>query len=178
MRSYAVRYSTLVLVGDAIASYLDCPDDQTKRKCLMSCHDIPRRWLKRNPYRKQLPKSSIETSRNKWGERSRERWSIGPSRRRWLTLSLLFVVALSACSWLLKTAAVELQDSEFDDPFALGFGVVNNRAVIHSDTLPQNGAGGLVSSVLIANIPQAVASLVYPLYNSVLTYMLLAKVAH
>ncbi|KAI7155269.1 hypothetical protein KC349_g7102 [Hortaea werneckii] len=61
----------------------------------------------------------------------------------------------------------------FTDAFSMGFGSVDARALIDAG-LPQGGSGGLVSAVLLANLPQAIVSFLYLTYNGLFTCMLLS----
>jgi hypothetical protein len=58
---------------------------------------------------------------------------------------------------------------DFVGTLRLGFGVVDTRALINSDTLP----GDITSLALIANLPQVILSVVYFSYNSLFTTMLM-----
>ncbi|KAI7269566.1 hypothetical protein KC343_g3010 [Hortaea werneckii] len=57
--------------------------------------------------------------------------------------------------------------------FKSGFGSVDARALIDIG-LPQLGSAGLVLSVLLANLPQAIVSFLYLTYNGLFTCMCLA----
>ncbi|KAI7216629.1 hypothetical protein KC333_g4725 [Hortaea werneckii] len=61
----------------------------------------------------------------------------------------------------------------FTDAFSMGFGSVDARALIDAG-LPQGGSGGLLSAVLLANLPQAIVSFLYLTYNGLFTCMLLS----
>jgi hypothetical protein len=58
----------------------------------------------------------------------------------------------------------------------LGLGAVSSSALIRGPgwALPYNGVGGVISNVLIANIPQLIFSFLYLAYNGMLTTMCMA----
>lgn len=56
---------------------------------------------------------------------------------------------------------------------AFGFSTINSESLI-STSLPSTGTNGLISSVLLANTPQALVSFLYLLYNALYTAMHLA----
>lgn len=174
--SRAPTHDTDSLVGDAAASYLSCQDSGTRGRCLMSRKDI-------NSWRHDgnATNSSPEPSSMTLLSRKKCMWISALGWRPWtITLSLL-VVAMGGSSFLLYFAIYTLTHDVspgVSNPFDLGFGIPDSRAVIESKPpLPQNGGAGLISSVLISNSPQAIASFLYFLYNSLITSMLLAKVS-
>lgn len=57
--------------------------------------------------------------------------------------------------------------------WSLGFGAVTGESLVTSYT-PTPGTGGLVSTILIANIPQILLSFLYLTYNGLFTCMLLS----
>lgn len=79
------------------------------------------------------------------------------------------LVILSASGYLLHMAIDGLggQAVTFSALWKLGFGTVNASAMFESN-------GEIISTVLLANIPQLPVSVAYFLYNNLLTNMLLA----
>lgn len=82
-------------------------------------------------------------------------------------------MALVAASVLLSEGATHLGDPVSAVPFRMGFGAFDSRAVLRNG-LPQGGSGGLVSAVLLANLPQAIINFLYLMYNGLFTCMCLA----
>lgn len=164
---YRQKDATLVTIGDAIASYLDQPDELTKGRCLMSRTDI-KDWklqgTKDKPNTNPLPKTFFQ-------DRA-PRWFAAASRKRWITTFSLIALALIVSIVLLAMGVSNLSPV---NAFSIGFGAVDSRALISTD-FPQEGGGGLVAAILLANCPQAIVSFLYLLYNGLLTSMLLAKV--
>ncbi|EME79722.1 uncharacterized protein MYCFIDRAFT_115582, partial [Pseudocercospora fijiensis CIRAD86] len=165
---YQQKDATLVTVGDAVASYLDQPDDLTKGRCLMSRKDI-KSW-KLNPNEKKPNTDPMPVTfypeKTTWFFRA-------ASKGRWITAFTLIISAIITTASLLGMGTSQLQ-GDGASPFRIGFGSIDSRAFISTE-LPESGASGLISSILLANLPQAIASFLYLLYNSLLSSMLLAK---
>jgi hypothetical protein len=104
----------------------------------------------------------------------RRRWFAGASVKRWLVTMGLCVAALITGASLLGAGVGGLSGylSDGETAFSLGFGAVDSRSLLNIG-LPQGGAGGLVSAVLLANLPQAIVSFLYLTYNGLMTSMLL-----
>jgi hypothetical protein len=62
----------------------------------------------------------------------------------------------------------------FDTMISLGFGAVNSNMLLNTQ-LNSTGTDGLTVSVVFANLPQIILSIVYLSYNALITCMLLAN---
>lgn len=171
---YRTRHDPLVTIGDALASFLDSPDELTKDRCLMDRADVhagPLRWssdaVPQTPGLKPLA-TSYSQSRPR-------RWFAAASKRRWIVTTSLCAAALGTAAGLLGPGVKNI-DSYPDSPgaFHLGFGAVDARAVI-SAALPLGGTQGLVTGAILVNTPQAIVSFLYLTYNGLLTSMLLSQ---
>ncbi|KAK3669847.1 hypothetical protein LTR78_010305 [Recurvomyces mirabilis] len=192
MTLYRQRESTLVTIGDAVSSFLERPDELTKGRCLMAKVDVeegPLRWRLRTHKQESLDTNAV--IRRFFGQAPpeppnlkppavtyyaplRRRWFAGASIKRWVITMGLCLVALITGASLLGAGASNIGQylGTGSSVFDLGFGAVDSRALL-SVGLPQDGAGGLVTAVLLANLPQAVVSFLYLTYNGLLTSMLL-----
>ena len=218
------KSTTLVTVGDALASFLDSPDAHTQGRCLTGKFDIdkgPLQWQLKDSKspNTQPPAIAYHTP-------IRRRWFAAASTKRWIIsmgkipLNIVSCITKSDDGWLpsptsriaigkLWEIAAIIQHSEVlssessannaqcflglciaalivaasllrvgvtavgvngQDPFKLGFGAVDSRTLVTSG-IPTS----LVGAVLIANLPQAIASLLYLTYNGLLTSMLLSN---
>lgn len=92
---------------------------------------------------------------------------------RWFTTIGLCVVALVVAAYLLSQAVRAVISGTGNTITSLGFGAVDSRALLNLN-LPTDGTSGLVSSVLVANLPQAIVSFLYLMYNGLYTCMHLA----
>lgn len=153
---------TFVTIGDAIASYLERPDKSTKGRCFMSREDVTN-W-ESGTDQEPSPKMFVGHMKRKWFSAA--------TRMRWATTFGLIAIALAVALYLLSQGVRTLSGSL---AFTLGFGSLNASALI-STNLPSTGSAGVVASVLLANCPQAIVSLLYLLYNSLMTSLWLAKV--
>lgn len=157
---------TLVTVGDALASFLDSPDTLTEGRCLTSKADINKGPL-------QWHSPSVRPPAIAYQATARRRWFAAASIRRWIISIGLCLLALVVAAVLLATGVRSFRLNEYGhgrDPFKLGFGVVDPKALIDAG-LPKS----LVGAVLIANLPQAILSFLYLMYNGLLTSMLLSN---
>lgn len=104
----------------------------------------------------------------------RRRWFAAASVTRWCVTMGLCLVGLVTGSGLLGTGVSGISSylSNGQTVFSLGFGSVDSRALVNAG-LPQGGSSGLVSAVLLANLPQAIVSFLYLTYNGLFTCMLL-----
>ena len=71
----------------------------------------------------------------------------------------------------LGIGADALTDRSFSHLWKMGYGTVTSESMI---TWNLRGSGGLVSNVIIVNLPQAVLSFIFLAYNGIFTCMLLA----
>ena len=163
-------------IGDAVASYLDEPDELTKGRCLMGKRDVDEGLMKwrvkplKQPILDVLPKAC-----EKMTKRSPGRWISAVSVRRSVTTNVLIIATLVAASIILNIGATSLQHMiGRKSAFATGFGRADGRAMLDLH-LPSGGSGGLTRAVLIANLPQAICSFLYLAYNGLYTVMLLAN---
>ncbi|KAH7379514.1 hypothetical protein BKA66DRAFT_466175 [Pyrenochaeta sp. MPI-SDFR-AT-0127] len=145
----------LVTIGDAIQSFISQPDPTTKGRCLMSSHDVHTLW---KTTREQCPKQ--------WQGASRYTWWKACSTRRW-TFSLLFYISA------IITASVVYRQSVRTVGIENGpIGQANIRWLINPD-LPYPGS--IIPPVLVANLPQVIASFLYLTYNGLFSCMLTGR---
>ncbi|KAK5112504.1 hypothetical protein LTR62_004261 [Meristemomyces frigidus] len=181
------RESTPVTIGDAMSSFLDRPDELTKGRCLMAKVDVfkgPLRW--RLPVTRHNSKSLPGWSNSGAAGQPHtkpaaityyaplaRRWFAGASVMRWVvTMGLCLLALITGGSLLGAGSSAITSYLSGGTVFSLGFGAIDSRALL-SVGLPQGGTGGLVTAVLLANLPQAIVSFLYLTYNGLLTSMLL-----
>lgn len=159
------RDATLVTVGDAVASFLEFPDETTTGRCMMGKVDVNKGPLAWKHGKKVLPIT--------YRKPLRRRWFSAASPKRWAFCMTTCIVALITTGALLGAGISNISTGE--SIWSLGFGAVNSATLLPlpsgwSDT----GASGLVGAVLLANLPQAVVSFLYLMYNGLYTCMLLS----
>ncbi|CAM1509531.1 Fc.00g032700.m01.CDS01 [Cosmosporella sp. VM-42] len=156
----------LLVLGDAIESFLTSPDVSSARSCLVSAKDI-----------KDKPKGAW-TGPRKWSF-SKKRWSTAVSGRRWASSFILYSIAFTVSVVLFGWGITALMGPhDFASWWNLGFGKVSETALIVGlDT--SSAATTLdtqtIRSVLLSNFPQLCFSVLYFQYNGLFTGMLAAK---
>ncbi|GAM90474.1 hypothetical protein ANO11243_085180 [Dothideomycetidae sp. 11243] len=152
--------TSLVTIGDAIASFLNRADTHTIGFCLMG---------RRNAKAWQV--STTPTPRICIAERRRWIRTIGGGR---IALSFIFVAAgLITIAILLRQVIVQLEPPggalpSMSSIAALGFGNVQSQYYW------TGGPDSLLGNILITNLPQLVFSILYLVYNGLYTTMLIA----
>ncbi|GAB1740943.1 hypothetical protein NU219Hw_g6013t1 [Hortaea werneckii] len=163
------KSAALVTVGDAMSSFLDQPDASTEGCCLMAKTDLDRdfmgwKWYGTVGHSRKTPIT--------FRRPMRRRLFAAASVTRWCITIGLCLAALIAATSLLDIGVEHLKYSS-PPPFEMGLGAVDSRALLNIG-LPQRGSGGLVSAVLVANLPQAIISFIYLTYNGLFTSLCLA----
>ncbi|KAJ4348981.1 hypothetical protein N0V95_004978 [Ascochyta clinopodiicola] len=144
-------------MGDAVASFIDDPDQTTSGTCLASIADIKKKHY--SPGAKQWRFTKVL-------------WRHATSKTRLIAILTMITIILSTVSYLLWYGIFKLPDGmprSLADLASLGLGAVDPRVMIASDL----GITDLVSNSLIANTPQLVLSMSYFAYNAYFTNMLL-----
>ncbi|KAI5369857.1 hypothetical protein Slin15195_G007350 [Septoria linicola] len=155
---YAQKGMPIVTVGDAVAAFLEEPDPCTAGRCLASRVDLL--GLKQEHSAESMPKVFSATDRSVW-------LASAASGKRWAITFGLTILWMSISAFLLSMATRTLGSTGVS-PYALGFGAIDSRALIDLG-LPSAGTSGLISAILLANLPQAIVSCLYLLYNGLLT---------
>ena len=155
------RETTLVTFGDALASWLEHPDDTTAHRCLMSKKEFvsAHTWDIDKP--PPVPFYGCKT----------KRWYHAVSRKRWIISMLSCTTPLLAIGGILHLA---IRNDTFA-PNLLAespFGALNPYAVF--GFRDAHGLTALAECVLLANLPQMVLSFLYVMYNGLYTSMHLA----
>lgn len=171
------RDVTLVTWGDAIASWLDRPDETTKSCCLMGKQELAERTKRPG----NMISSSPETARPVPSRITfQPRWHHAISWRRRAATYSFCIGALVATGVLLHQAISGVVKGTLgpgngrSNPItSLGFGTVEADLIVNIG-LPENGSQGFAASVLLANLPQLILSLLYVSYNGIYTCMHLA----
>ncbi|KAK5703240.1 hypothetical protein LTR97_004189 [Elasticomyces elasticus] len=197
---YWQKDGTLVTLGDALASFLDEPQASTRGRCLMSKRDVdrgPLQWvaahgtLNTGSSRRRAwfaaplcgthtasydtcPTGNTNPPAMVYSATKVRRWYTAVSVRRWFTTLSLCVTTLCGAAVLLSMAIEHLRGSSRVSIFKLGFGAVDPRALLNIG-LPTTATDGLVASVLLANLPQAILSCLYLMYNGLYTSMHLSQ---
>ncbi|KAK0383249.1 hypothetical protein NLU13_9162 [Sarocladium strictum] len=168
----------LYTLGDAISSFMREPDRHTRELCLATKDDFRthRNWkFKEIPlkdvkgYTGGHPRAMTETS---------YRWRKAASPRRWFILLAACITVLLIVGILLLLGSISLRHRSWDTDMRgllrFGFGALTPDTFLVLN-LPRGDPEGLISNVLIANLPQLVLSVLYILYNTMLSTFLVQR---
>jgi hypothetical protein len=156
------RENTLVTFGDALASFLELPNETTKHRCLMSKDDVLRSFAaERIDIPQPVPFPNCK--RHRWYE------AVGP--KRWVSSVVSCIITIVAALLLLHMAFVYHTTPDFW--FNLGFGSFSPGAIVNVG-IAQEGTAGLITCVMLANLPQVILSFLYLMYNGLYTSMHMA----
>jgi hypothetical protein len=171
----------LMTMGDAVASFLKKSDETTRGFCLMGKGNVGW-WKKSAPGSGHAPEPWPFTT-------TRQKWSTIISSRRWASCMILYVdpnpckadlsadqpirygIILTICISLFLYGIIGRYDSAHT-LMTLGFAAVDPRSFIYGFT-PSSDTSGLLSYVFLANLPQAILSAIYYVYNGIFTCFML-----
>ncbi|KAL4805760.1 hypothetical protein BDV18DRAFT_12883 [Aspergillus unguis] len=160
------REDIFLTTGDAIASYLACPDPTTEGCCLLS---------------KQLVKKEAQdwhSSGIKYDEEDDRklalplprpsRWIHAVGKTQWFLTTTVCVCILTPSIWLLYQG---MDRYGMKSIFEYGLGAIS-RANVFIPILEPFTTSGILSMILLANVPQLLVSIAYFTLNALLTGML------
>ncbi|KAF5682420.1 hypothetical protein FDENT_7664 [Fusarium denticulatum] len=154
----------LMTPGDAIASFISRPDEETRGMCTLTMEDL-RKTAKPMPTRLGEMNQNYKWLQGprQWQNNSPRRFGKAVPRNIWVLSSLLIGCSLIVASVMLSIAinGQSLSNSKF-------MHAPQNEDVkdAHLDRLP------LISLTMVANTPQLILSICYLAYNGLFTRML------
>ncbi|KAF5986184.1 hypothetical protein FCOIX_1672 [Fusarium coicis] len=154
----------LMTPGDAIASFISRPDEETRGMCTLTMEDL-RKTAKPTPTRLGEMNQNYKWLQGprQWQNNSPRRFGKAVPRNIWVLSSLLIGSSLIVASVMLSIAinGQSLSDSKF-------MHAPQNEDVKSNDldNLP------LISLTMVANTPQLILSICYLAYNGLFTRML------
>ncbi|RBQ71034.1 hypothetical protein FVER53590_13636 [Fusarium verticillioides] len=154
----------LMTPGDAIASFISRPDEETRGMCTLTMDDL-RKTAKPTPTRLGEMNQNYKWLQGprQWQNNSPRRFGKAVPRNIWVLSSLLIGSSLIVASVMLSIAinGQSLSDSKF-------MHAPQNEDVKNNDldNLP------LISLTMVANTPQLILSICYLAYNGLFTRML------
>ncbi|THZ18260.1 hypothetical protein D6C91_05577, partial [Aureobasidium pullulans] len=175
--AWGIKDSPLIIVGDAVASFLRRTDSTTRGACLIDGTYFQQHW--RDDGDDDHGISSTEREYILGSEpmvlegRSR-RLKDAASKGRWFSMAGLLSAALIIVAGLLAYGIEHLKTSDrsMSALWAMGFGTVREESLI-------GGSGwhmpSVTAAVIVANLPQVMLSFLYLLFNGLLTAMLAAR---
>ncbi|KAK4993546.1 hypothetical protein LTR66_005998 [Elasticomyces elasticus] len=158
----AQRKPALVTLGDAVASFLEEPDPETEGRCLYSkdLFQAEWRWVRHH----DRDAATIDPEQF---EPKREYWAKASSKRRWFATYTLYAAAITLAGYAISRS-LENQPANIKQLWATGLGTLNGNNLLSMDT-------SVIGGVVLANVPQAVLSYLYLMFNALYTCMLVAE---
>ncbi|RMJ07789.1 hypothetical protein CDV36_012599 [Fusarium kuroshium] len=155
--------NSLLVLGDAVESFLTIPDAFSNDSCLASIEDI-----RDNDHRNWTgPRTWFPVKR---------RWATVISRRRWKFSLFLYSLPLSVVVFFLIFGIIQFNGTKDIRTFwNLGFGTVTELTLLGKAGSGFDESFTMTQSVLLANFPHFVFSGLYFQYNSLFTGMLAAN---
>ncbi|KAE8395465.1 hypothetical protein BDV23DRAFT_194168 [Aspergillus alliaceus] len=156
-----LRQPTLATIGDALDSFLRAPDMASKGRCLMS---------KLDDTMFSIPDDTDELLTQRWDRRHGwlARCYQGTSVRRWGACILLWLASIIVgLVFLFK--GINLVGAR--NAFSMGFGALSLNAIVSTSAYRGGTAASIVTTSIVANLPQLLLSGLYFMYNAVLTGM-------
>ncbi|KAI3331160.1 hypothetical protein F4824DRAFT_476281 [Ustulina deusta] len=171
----ARRETVLSTLGDAIASFMQEPDETTKNMCLATKYDFLQKrtfWSGRGK-----EKSDLGIHPRKW-KLSQNRWISAATWPQWTCLVFLYIAFLTGLYTSLGLLVTSLKNRDFHLSLSffrsLGFGSVSELTYLNIQ-LPRGDPVGLISNVLIINSPQLLFSVMYSVCGAVMTTFLVQR---
>ncbi|KAH6867812.1 hypothetical protein B0T10DRAFT_502133 [Thelonectria olida] len=153
----------LLVIGDAIKSFLSSPDAYSTESCLVTGEQV--KYAVNGAWHGPRP----------W-TRVRRRWATAVSRRRWIVSLALYVVLLGVSIFFLVWGINTIVGSHsISTLWKLGFGAASETALISLPSWMQDSAMSMIWVVFFANLPQLCFSFLYFQYNALFTGMLAAR---
>ncbi|KAK4211282.1 hypothetical protein QBC37DRAFT_402664 [Rhypophila decipiens] len=174
-RAEGLENEVLYTLGDAIASFMRVPDPTTIDMGLAGRDD----FVKKRTWKSKLMNKSpaLPSEPRQWKYETRH-WREAASPRRWFTFVLAWFVVMAAATGLLFAGLKPLQlrrlPTTIRDLWDLGFGALTPYTYIVLN-LPRHDPDGLIRNILIANLPQLILSIIYILYNGLLSTFLVQR---
>ncbi|KAI3322018.1 hypothetical protein HD806DRAFT_134601 [Xylariaceae sp. AK1471] len=171
----ARKESVLSTLGDAIASFMQEPDQTTKNMCLATKYDF---LQKRTILGRQgKEKSNIGIHPRKW-KMSQKRWMSAATWPQWACLVFLYVAFITGIytSFGLLVTSLKARNFALTLSFfrSLGFGSVSELTYLNIQ-VPRGDPIGLISNVLIINSPQLLFSIMYTVGGAIMTTCLVQR---
>ncbi|KAI9800970.1 MAG: hypothetical protein M1833_003107 [Piccolia ochrophora] len=167
--AYGLKFSPIITVGDAIASFLDNPDENTVGMCLTNKQDVRKDWTQK----------ARSFGPMRWRIRS-ECWFRAATPLTWVMCTICCLSAIIAVATLLRYGLSRLYYfTNMRSLWDLGFGTVKSQTIIRNLLGPNLRPEGvnnaewtartLALNAIIANMPQLILTFLYLTYNNLYT---------
>ncbi|KAI0468367.1 hypothetical protein F4859DRAFT_524623 [Xylaria cf. heliscus] len=171
----ARKENVLSTLGDAIASFIQEPDETTKDMCLATKYDFPRKIISSSGRAEE--KSRFHSHPRAW-KMSEKHWMSAATWPQWACLIFLYIAFLIGLYTSLGLLVTSLKHRHFALTLSffrsLGFGSVSELTFLNVK-LPRGDPVGLILNVLIINSPQLLFSIMYSVYSAIITTFLVQR---
>ncbi|KAF2807166.1 uncharacterized protein BDZ99DRAFT_447454 [Mytilinidion resinicola] len=162
--AFCVKETTLITLGDAIASFLEQNDSNTSQMCGSNFGDFDKQvW---------------ELTKLPWHPQKHTRWFGAASKHRWVTTMAVPMVTLIIVIVLLSDTLINQRSrklaTDFSSLWREGIGEVHAYTVTGGVLIMANQTRAFLACVLFANMFQVLCSFNYLLINSLFTSILVA----
>ncbi|KAK1480592.1 hypothetical protein CCUS01_16170, partial [Colletotrichum cuscutae] len=168
----------LYTLGDAIASFMREPCKQTVDMGLATKYDFLTTRTLRNRFIRSPPTIFQKRPQPRAFEKNPKQWRSSASLRRWVIMLAMCLLVIIIAAILLTMSFVSLRQRGFGvkipQLWKLGFGALTPYTYLVIN-MPRTDPGGLIANVLLANLPQLVLSILYIVYNTMLSTFLVQR---
>ena len=175
----------LYTLGDAISSFMRKPDETTRDMGLANKWDFTRKWeVHFKLSRCWLPCVTVAIrdpsppTTPRPFRRHRYRWWKAASYSRWFcalcTWFLILAVAAALFGMCIPSLRTRKMPYRVSDFWHMGFGMLTPYTYIVT-RLPRSNLSGLISNVVLANMPQLILSILYIVYSAMLATFLVQR---
>ncbi|KAI1425180.1 hypothetical protein F5Y12DRAFT_796175 [Xylaria sp. FL1777] len=170
----ARREAVLSTLGDAISSFIQDCDENTKNMCLTTKYD----FLQKKTFLPWWRKAKSNGTHPREWKMSRKRWMSAVTCTQWVSLIILYIAFLVGIYTSMGLLVTSLKHRHFHLTLeffrSLGFGSVSELTYLNIQ-LPRGDPVGLISNVLIINSPQLLFSIMYSVACAVMTTFLVQR---
>ena len=165
------REPILATVGDGAASFLCIPDRTSKGRCLTS--KFTPKWEGWMLSGRESGFGGQNSRPLQWTRNDNfiERWYQGASWKRWGLCILLWLCCITVGIVFLLKGITLVGRSNI---FSVGFGALNLSAIVSTSTHEGGSAAAILTTSLLANLPQLLLSGLYFMFNACITGMAMA----
>ncbi|KAL1647111.1 hypothetical protein SLS58_002882 [Diplodia intermedia] len=169
---WKVKDSPIITMGDAAASFIRQPDPTTRGMCLVTSADITGRSSSSNgpAYGPIEPQVYRSKKQSRASAASKARWTVSI-----VLTSIALITILGLLGFAIQTLKTYYGRGDPKSLWDLGIGTVSPYTLIEGWSIPQRGSSALVATVLIANLPQSLLSVLYVVVNGLFTSLSLAR---
>ncbi|QIX01275.1 hypothetical protein AMS68_006792 [Peltaster fructicola] len=164
------KHPTLVVLGDALCSFLDEPDAVTRDLGTLDKYNAQSKV--RASRSAEIGYTQVDAAGTASKATYPRRWATAPSFLQWVCFLVLCTAIFSTLAWILSIAfSGATEKTRNGSPFQLTFGAMTPYTLIENVLPNYETPQSLIGAILIANLPQFILSIAYVLYNGLFSIM-------